>query len=154
MAKTLDKMDRLILHELQMDGRLTHQELSERIGLSASPCARRIKNLESEGYITGYSARIDEAKMGFGFNVFVSVKLDQQIDDRLVSFERDITACPEVVDCWLMTGAFDYLLRVAVLDMQEFEQFLTRRLTKISGVASIESSIPVRRVKDQVTRLA
>ena len=154
MTESLDKTDRRILHELQVNGRLSNLELSERIGLSPSPCARRVRKLETDGYITGYSATINEAKMGFGFNVFVSVKLDQQIDDRLVSFENEINRCPEVVDCWLMTGGFDYLLRVAVIDMSEFEQFLTRRLTKISGVASIESSIPVRRVKDQFTRLS
>ena len=153
MSNKLDKIDQQILQELQANGRLTHQELSERIGLSPSPCARRIKKLEQDGYITGYSARIDEAKMGFGFNVFVSVRLDQQVDDRLVTFETEARNCPEVVDCWLMTGSFDYLLRVAVFNMNEFESFLTGWLTKIPGVASIESSIPVRRVKDQSTRL-
>lgn len=149
----LDDIDRRILRELQADGRLSHQDLSERIGLSPSPCARRIRRLESEGYINGYTARIDEKMMGYGFSVFVSVKLAQQIDERLVSFEREVVRCPEVVDCWLMTGGFDYLLRVAVHDLNEFERFLTGRLTKIAGVASIESSIPIRRVKEQATRL-
>lgn len=153
MLHGLDSIDQRILQELQRDGRLTHQELSDRVGLSPSPCARRIKKLEDEGYITGYSARIDEAKMGFGFNVFVSVKLDRQIEDRLVTFEDEVSRCPEVVDCWLMTGSFDYLMRVAVYDMNEFERFLTSRLTRIMGVASIESSIPVRRVKNQAARL-
>ncbi len=149
----LDKFDRKILRELQKDARLTHQELSERIGLSPSPCARRIRKLEAEGYITGYSARVDEAKLGFGFNVFVSVRLDRQIDDRLVAFEQEMRRCPEIVDCWLMTGSFDYLLRVAVGDLLEFERFLTGRLTKLPGVASLESSIPIRRVKDLPARL-
>jgi Lrp/AsnC family leucine-responsive transcriptional regulator len=153
MPNGLDNIDQRILQELQRDGRLTHQELSDRVGLSPSPCARRIKKLEDEGYITGYSARIDEAKMGYGFNVFVSVKLDRQIEDRLVTFEDEVSRCPEVVDCWLMTGSFDYLMRVAVYDMNEFERFLTSRLTRIMGVASIESSIPVRRVKNQAARL-
>ncbi|MGI9525249.1 MAG: Lrp/AsnC family transcriptional regulator [Hyphomicrobiaceae bacterium] len=148
-----DEIDRRIFQELQRDGRLTHQELSERIGLSPSPVARRIKKLEADGYITGYGARFDEAKLGFGFSVFVFVKLDKQIDDRLVTFEKEIKGYPEVVDCWLMTGSFDYLLRVAVYDLTEFERFLTGRLTKVDGVASIESSIPVRRVKEQTTRL-
>lgn len=153
MPNTPDHIDQRILQELQQDGRLTHQELGDRVGLSPSPCARRIRKLEDEGYITGYSARIDEGKMGFGFNVFVSVKLDRQIEDRLVSFEEEVARCPEVVDCWLMTGSFDYLMRLAVYDMNEFERFLTSRLTRIPGVASIESSIPVRRVKDQAARL-
>lgn len=149
----IDETDRRILQELQRDGRLTLQQLSERVNLSSSPCARRIKKLESEGFITGYRALISEEKMGFGFSVFVSVTLDQQIDDRLVSFEAEVERCPEVADCWLMTGRFDYLLRLTVIDMAEYERFLTHRLTKFPGVASIESSIPIRRVKGQVTRL-
>ena len=153
MSHDLDDIDQRILAELQRDGRQSHQELSARVGLSPSPCARRIRRLETDGFITGYSARIDEAKLGFLFNVFVSVRLDQQIDDRLVRFERAIALCPEIVDCWLMTGSFDYLLRVSVRDLHEFERFLTRHLTKIPGVASLESSIPIRRVRDQGARL-
>jgi len=153
MTGDLDDVDRRILRELQRDARLTHQDLSERIGLSPSPCARRIRRLEADGFITGYSARIDETKLGFPFNVFISVRLDRQIDDRLVAFEREVRLCPEVVDCWLMTGSFDYLLRVAVRDLNEFEHFLTGRLTKLPGVASLESSIPIRRVKYLPARL-
>jgi len=153
MTLSLDQTDHRILRELQRDGRLTHQELSDRIGLSPSPCARRIRKLEAEGYITGYGARIDEGRLGFGFNVFVSVRLDRQIDDRLVAFEAEVRRCPEIVECWLMTGSFDYLLRVAVRDLEEFEHFLTGRLTKLPGVASLESSVPIRRVKHQPGRL-
>lgn len=153
MGAGLDDIDRRILNELHRDGRLTHLVLSERVGLSPSPCARRLRQLESQGFITGYRATINEQALGFGFSIFVSVKLDRQVDDRLVSFEEHLLTCPEVVDCWLMTGSFDYLLRIAVRDLEEFEHFLTGRLTKINGVASIESSIPIRRVKDQATRL-
>ncbi|WP_372833225.1 Lrp/AsnC family transcriptional regulator [Puniceibacterium confluentis] len=153
MSGMLDSLDLRILKELQRDARLSHQELSERIGLSPSPCARRIRKLEEAGIITGYTARINEQKLGFQFSVFVSVRLDQQRDNRLVSFEQEVTRYAEVVDCWLMTGSFDYLMRVAVRDLNEFEHFLTGRLTKIPGVASIESSIPIRRVKDQATRI-
>lgn len=149
----MDEIDRKILKVLQADARVSHQELAERVGLSASPCARRIKRLETGGLIAGYSARIDEAKLGFGFSVFVSVRLDQQVDSRLQDFERSVTDMSEVVDCWLMTGSFDYLLRVAVTDLNEFESFLTGRLTKVKGVASLESSIPIRRVKDARSRL-
>ena len=150
----MDSLDHKILRELQAEGRLSHQELAERIGLSPSPCARRIRKLVTEGYITGYGAEIDETKLGFAFSVFISVRLDRQIDDRLVAFEREVGRCPEVVDCWLMTGSFDYLLRVAVRDLEEFEHFLTRRLTKLPGVASLESSIPIRRVKHTAARIA
>lgn len=149
----MDSIDHKIIAALQNDARLSHHELAERVGLTASPCARRIRKLEEAGVIRGYSARIDEARMGFGFSVFVSVRLDQQIDSRMSEFERSIAACSEVVDCWLMTGSFDYLLRVAVADLAEFETFLTGRLTRSAGVASIESSIPIRRVKDQNSRL-
>jgi len=149
----LDAIDRRILGALQRDGRLTQIELADKVGLSPSPCARRVKRLESEGFIRGYSALIDEEKLGFGFSIFVSVRLDQQVDDRLVNFESAIRGCPEVVDCWLMTGSFDYLLRVSVGDLHEFERFLTANLTRIGGVASIESSIPLRRVKENAARL-
>lgn len=153
MSYDLDDIDLTILRELQRDARLSHQALSERVGLSPSPCSRRIRILESKGIIEGYSARIDERKLGFAMNIFVSVKLDHQIDDRLMSFEREIARCPEVIDCWLMTGNRDYLLRVSVRNLEEFERFLTARLTKIKGVASLESSIPVRRVKGGMARL-
>lgn len=149
----MDDIDQRILRELQKDGRQTHQQLSDKVSLSPSPCARRMKRLEVDGYIRGYVAQIDEQKMGFSMSIFVSVKLDKQIDDLLVSFERAIALFPEVVDCWLMTGGFDYLLRVAVRDLDDFERFLTTRLTKVDGVASIESSIPIRRVKEQLARI-
>ena len=149
----LDGIDRKILKALQRDGRLSQLELADEIGLSPTPCARRVKKLEAEGYISGYTALIDEEKLGFGFSIFVSVRLDKQVDERLVTFEESVARYQEVVDCWLMTGGFDYLLRIAVSDLHEFERFLTQKLTKIEGVASIESSIPLRRVKESVARL-
>ena len=149
----MDDIDLRILKALRADARQTHQDLSDAVGLSPTPCARRVRKLEAEGVITGYAARIDEGQMGFGFAVFVSVRLDRQVDDRLQVFEDRIRMFPEVVDCWLMTGSFDYLLRVAVRDLNEFEHFLTGRLTRLPGVASLESSIPIRRVKDEATRL-
>lgn len=153
VSEVLDSIDRSIIRELQTDARLTLQELSGRVNLSPSPCARRVRLLEQGGFIKGYSAQIDEAKMGFPFSVFISVKLDHQVDDRLQAFEHSISRFDEVIDCWLMTGNRDYLLRVAVADLEEFEHFLTRRLTKLPGVASIESSIPLRRVKKGQSRL-
>ena len=103
--------------------------------------------------ITGYGARIDEAKLGFGFSVFVSVKLTRQVMDQLEAFEGAVAQYPEVVDCWLMTGSRDYLLRVVVRGLEDYERFLTTRLTRIEGVASIESAIPIRRVKQQGARI-
>lgn len=153
-SANLDEIDRAILRELQSNGRLTVQELSERVGLSPSPCARRLRMLEAAGVIRGYAATLDEAKLGFPVSIFVSVKLDKQVDDALVNFESRVRGYPEVVDCWLMTGPRDYLLRIAVSDLAEFEKFLTSSLTRIEGVASIESSIPLRRVKAGSARRA
>lgn len=153
-AVNLDEIDNKILRELHEDARLTLQELSERVGLSASPCSRRVKMLEEQGVITGYSALIDEASLGFHISAFISVRLDKQVDDALQTFEAAIENYPEVVDCWLMTGNRDYLMRVATRDLLGFEEFMTGRLTKIPGVASIESSIPLRRVKAGISRQA
>lgn len=143
----LDEIDRTIIVELQKNSRLTNQELSERVGLSASPCSRRVRMLEEAGIITGYTATIDEKLVGLPVSVFMSVKLERQIDEALTTFEAAIQKCPEVVDCWLMTGNRDYLLRVVVAGLSEYETFLTSTLTKIPGVASIESSLSLRRVK-------
>lgn len=148
----IDAFDIAILRELQGDGRATINDLSERVGLSTSPVARRLRILEEARIITGYAALIDEAALGYAVSVFVSVKLDRQVDETLAAFESAIKEFPEVVDCWLMTGNRDYLLRIATTDLAEFERFLVGTLTKISGVASIESSIPLRRVKSSLAR--
>ncbi|MGB0557401.1 MAG: Lrp/AsnC family transcriptional regulator, partial [Paracoccaceae bacterium] len=124
-STTIDPFDVQILRALAEDGRMTVQNLSDRVGLSPSPVARRLNRLENDGYIKGYAALIDEARLGFGISVFVSVKLDRQIDDALANFEKAVRLMPEVVDCWLMTGNRDYLLRIATRDMGEFERFLT-----------------------------
>ena len=130
------------------------QALADQVGLSASPCARRVRLLEEAGIIKGYAAVIDEAKLGFAVSVFVSVKLDRQVDEALKKFEAAVKSYPEVVDCWLMTGARDYLIRIATADLVEFEEFLTSKLTRIDGVSAIESSIPLRRVKAATARQA
>ena len=146
-SASIDDTDRKILRELQANARLTNQELSERVGLSPSPCLRRLRRLEAEGIITGYSATFDEAKLGLPVAIFMSVKLEKQIDSALVAFEAEIMKHPEVVDCWLMTGDNDYLLRVLTPGLPEYEAFLTGTLTKIPGIASIQSSVSLRRVK-------
>ena len=150
----IDDIDRRILRALQRDGRMPIQALAEQVGLSASPCARRVRLLEEAGIIKGYAAVIDEAKLGFAVSVFVSVKLDRQVDEALKKFEAAVKSYPEVVDCWLMTGARDYLIRIATADLVEFEEFLTSKLTRIDGVSAIESSIPLRRVKAATARQA
>ncbi|WP_395685957.1 Lrp/AsnC family transcriptional regulator [Aestuariivirga sp.] len=149
----IDKISMSILRTLQKDGRTTVNDLSERVGLSASAVARRVRLLEEAGVISGYAALIDEAQLGFGFSVFVSVKLERQVDSALAKFEAAINTFPEVVECWLMTGNRDYLLRISTRGLDDFERFLVGKFTKIPGVASIESSIPLRRVKAGMARL-
>lgn len=148
----LDDIDIRILRFLQKDGRLSINDLSEAVGLSATPVARRVKRLEQTGVIAGYCALLDEEKLGFDVSVFVSVQLDKQVDNALAAFEKAIQTMPEVVDCWLMTGNRDYLLKVVTSGLKGFEQFLVGRLTKIDGVSSIESSIPLRNVKTGISR--
>lgn len=152
-SDTLDRFDVQILRSLSGDGRMSLQDLSERIGLSTTPTARRVRRLEKAGIITGYAALIDETALGFGVSVFVSVQLERQVDDALATFEAAVREFPEVVDCWLMTGDRDYLLRIATTGLKEFEEFLVGRLTRVPGVASIQSSIPLRRVKQGGARI-
>ena len=152
MSAKLDRFDIEILRALKRDGRQSINDLALRVGLSPSPVARRLRLLEEAGIITGYAALIDEAALGYGVSVFVSVQLDKQVDEALAGFETAIAAFPEVVDCWLMTGNRDYLLRIAASGLPEFERFLVGQLAKVRGVASIESSIPLRRVKSGLSR--
>lgn len=137
---------------LREDGRISILDLAERVGLSPTPVARRVRRLEEAGVITGYAALIDEAAMGFGVSVFVSIKLDRQVDEALAVFEKAVAEFPEVVDCWLMTGNRDYLLRIATQGLREYEEFLVGRMSKVRGIASMESSIPLRRVKGGIAR--
>ena len=116
----IDDFDCRIIHHLTLDGRMSINELSERVNLSQTPVARRVKKLEDNKIITGYTALIDETRLGFSFSVFVSVRLEKQIDDNLAKFERRISTMPEVVDCWLMTGSYDYLLRVVTQNIEDF----------------------------------
>ncbi|MBC6715432.1 MULTISPECIES: Lrp/AsnC family transcriptional regulator [Aurantimonas] len=148
----IDEIDLRILRALRADGRMSAADLSQRVGLSATPVIRRLRQLEESGVITGYAALIDEVALGFALSIFVSVKLDRQVDVALRSFEAAILRFPEVVDCWLMTGNRDYLLRIAVTGLKEFETLMIERLVKIDGVASIESSIPLRRIKSGISR--
>ena len=147
VSAALDRIDRRILRELRANARLTNQELSERVGLSPSPCLRRFRQLEDAGVITGYTATVDEEKLGLSVAVFMSVKLERQVDSALSVFEAEIGKHPEIVDCWLMTGNNDYLLRILAPGLKEYEAFLTGVFTKIPGIASIQSSVSLRRVK-------
>ncbi|MER8944506.1 Lrp/AsnC family transcriptional regulator [Mesorhizobium sp. M0664] len=143
----LDNIDRKIIAALQVDGRMTAQQLAERVGLSASPCARRVRLMEDMGVITGYAALIDQDMVDLPISVFASIKLERQRESELNRFNAAIARWPEVVDCYLMTGQRDYLLRVVVRDLHAYERFLKEKLTRLDGVSSIESSFALAQIK-------
>ncbi|TIX42479.1 MAG: Lrp/AsnC family transcriptional regulator, partial [Mesorhizobium sp.] len=136
-----------IIAALQVDGRMTAQQLAERVGLSASPCARRVRLMEDMGVITGYAALIDQDMVDLPISVFASIKLERQRENELKRFNAAIARWPEVVDCYLMTGQRDYLLRVVVRDLHAYERFLKEKLTRLDGVSSIESSFALAQIK-------
>ena len=144
---TLDDIDRKILAVLQADGRISLADLSAKVGLSPSPCLRRIRMLESDGIIARYVAVLDHGKVGLPVSVFVSIKLESQRVQALERFNKAIAKWPEVLECYLMTGPRDYLLRIVVADLSAYERFLKQKLTKVDGIASIESSFALEQVK-------
>lgn len=148
MAKfVMDDIDRKIVAALQSDGRMTALELSEKVGLSPSPCARRVRLMEKAGIITGYTAVIDQDMVDLSISIFASIRLERQREEELERFTAAIARWPEVVDCYLMTGQRDYLLRIVAKDLHSYERFLKEKLTRLDGVASIESSFALSQVK-------
>ncbi|MDQ0474846.1 Lrp/AsnC family transcriptional regulator [Labrys wisconsinensis] len=143
----LDAADRKILASLQADGRMTIQALSEEIGLSPSPCLRRVRLMEDGGVIKGYVAVVDQKAVGLPVSVFISIKLERQKDEELDRFGAAIRSWPEVLECYLMTGQRDFLLRVVCADLAAYETFLREKLTRIDNVSSIESSFALAQVK-------
>jgi DNA-binding Lrp family transcriptional regulator len=143
----LDQIDRRILAELQQNARLSNTELAERAGVSASPCWRRVRRLEAAGVIERYVTLLNPGRLGLSVSVFVQVSLATQIERALEVFESAVMARPEVMECYLMTGDADYLLRVVVADLGAYERFLMDHLTRIPGVANIRSSFALRSVK-------
>ena len=143
----MDNLDKKIVFELQKNGRLSNFEIAEKVGLSPSPCLRRIKNLEKKKIISGYTAIVDEELFGYPVTAFVSVRLENQTDGTLKKFEEGISSLVEVVDCWLVTGNRDYLLRVVAENLKTYEKFMREDLTKIKGIASIETNFALGSVK-------
>ena len=143
----LDAIDARILTELQSDGGLTNAELAERVGLSPSPCLRRVKLLTDAGIIKKRVALVDGNTIDLKVSVFIHVTLEKQIEENLSEFEAAIESRPEVVECYLMTGESDYLLRVVVPDLEAYERFLMEHLTRIPGVSNIKSSFALNQVK-------
>lgn len=144
---SLDTIDRKILAALQADSRITMQELAERVGLSVSPCHRRVRLLEERGVISRYIALVDQTSVGLPVSVFISIKLQRQKEEDLTRFARAISKWDEVLECYLMTGNRDYLLRVVAADLASYEAFLKNKLTRLEGIASIESSFALSQVK-------
>jgi Lrp/AsnC family leucine-responsive transcriptional regulator len=143
----MDPIDRKILTVLQSDSRVTMQELADQVGLSISPCHRRVKLLEQRGVITGYIATVDQKALGLHVSVFISIKLERQKEEDLDRFAKAISGWEEVLECYLMTGNRDYLLRVVAADLASYETFLKTKLTRLDGIASIESSFALSQVK-------
>ncbi|HEU4484691.1 MAG TPA: Lrp/AsnC family transcriptional regulator [Povalibacter sp.] len=144
---TLDRFDRAILQTLQLDGRISNSALAERVSLSESACLRRVRALEASGLIEGYTARINQQRAGCPVNVFVNITLDRQDEVDLRKFEEAVRKLPEVMECYLMTGDYDYTLRVVVADTADYERIHSKHLTRLPGVARIHSSFALRTVQ-------
>lgn len=143
---SLDVIDLKILTHLQSGGRTTVNDLAEMVGLSPTPCLRRMRRLEQAGIIRGYAAHVDQVAVGLPVNVFVNVTLVRQVESELKAFEAAVSKAPEVMECYLMTGTSDYLLRVVAADLFAYERFLKSILTSIPGIANIQSSFALRQV--------
>lgn len=143
----LDAIDVRILKALQESADIPNVELAERVGLSPSPCLRRVRLLEEAGIIRRRVTLLDPRSIDLSVNVFVNVTLEKQVEERLREFERAVRERPEVLECYLMTGESDYLLRVVVPDLESYERFLKTHLTRVPGVASIRSSFALSQVQ-------
>lgn len=152
MTKTphkLDRYDRQILAALQADGGLTNQELAERVGLSPSPCSRRVKALEEAGIINGRTTVLNQKALGLDLTVILQISMDRHTPERFENFERTVRGFPEVQYCYLVTGQeADYQLKVVVPDMDAYQQFLLGKITRIEGVSGVHSSFVMRKVID------
>lgn len=143
----MDKIDRQIIRELQLDGRLSNHELAERVNLSPSPCLRRMRNLEEAGIIKGYTALIDQKAYGLPITVFIRIRLEHHSQESVHDFEQAVLRIDEILDCFLMTGDSDYLLRVIVESLEDYELFIRKKIHKIPCIASIDTSFAYGLVK-------
>jgi DNA-binding Lrp family transcriptional regulator len=143
----LDRVDRAILQALQHEGRIANSTLAEKVSLSESACLRRVRALEESGLIEGYTAILNQERAGYPVNVFVNITLDRQDQTDLSAFEKAVRQIPEVMECYLMTGDYDYLLRVVVADTADFERVHNQHLTRLPHVARVHSSVALRPVQ-------
>lgn len=145
----LDAIDRMILAELQADGRMTNVELAKRVGISAPPCLRRVRSLEDAGYIRGYHAEVNARELGFEVQVFAMVGLDSQAEVELSAFEEKCRNWPLVRECHMLNGEVDFILKCAAPDLSSFQSFLTGELLTTPNVASVKTSLVIRGAKDE-----
>ncbi len=148
----LDRTDRRILLELQQNGAISNLELAEKIGLSASPCSRRVKALQDSGFILKTVTILDAKKLGLDMIAIISISMDKHTPERFAAFEKAVQGFDEVMECYLITGqSADYILKVIVADMDGFQQFLLGKLTRIEGVTGVHSSFVMRKVVERTT---
>ncbi len=141
----IDKIDKQILHELQINARISNLDLAEKVNLSPTPCARRVKQLEQAGIITQHVTLLDREKLGLSLMAMVSVTMDKHTADRFERFEEAAMELPEVMECYVVTGQdSDFLIKVLIKDMRHYEEFLLRRLTKLEGVSGLHTSFVLR----------
>ncbi len=143
----MDNTDKAIVRALQANGRMTIQELSEHVGLSPTPCHRRVRMLERDGVITGYTATVDPRKCGLNISLYVFIKLINRTKENIIAFEDAIQAMDEVLECQLVTGAYDYMLTMLVADISDYEFILRERLAETPSIAEIQTSIVLSHVK-------
>jgi DNA-binding Lrp family transcriptional regulator len=148
-GQKLDDIDRMILSELQADGRMTNVELAKRVGISAPPCLRRVRTLEEQGYIRGYHADVDPRELGFEVQVFAMVRLVSQAEADLSAFEAKCLSWPLVRECHMLNGEVDFILKCVAPDLRTFQNFLTEQLTAAPNVASVKTSLVIRGAKDE-----
>jgi Lrp/AsnC family leucine-responsive transcriptional regulator len=145
MSVSLDRIDKHILKLMQGNGRISNLELADQVGLSPTPCSRRVKRLEESGLITGHVTLLDPQALGLNLTAIVGIAMDRHTPDRFESFEKAITTMPEVIECSIVTGqTADFLLKVVVRDMQHYEKFLLGNLTRLEGVSGVHSSFVLR----------
>src|SRR3954469_8348511 len=143
----LDAIDCRIITALQANGRLSNIELAEKVGLSASPCLRRVRRLEKNGYIEAYRAALQRNRVGLGFSVFIGVKIDGHANNRAMVFEKSVVAMPEVISCHLVSGEADYFLEVVVPDLERYREFLVGKLLNLAGVREVRSNVSIQALK-------
>lgn len=153
-VRTLDRLDHKILNLLQANGRIAMKELAERVGLSITPCIERVRRMERDGVITGYYARVDPAKLGTGLLVFVEITLDHKSGNMFGQFRREIERIPQVLECHLVSGEFDYLIKARIGEMSDYRKLLGDILLQLPGTVQSKSYVVMEEIKETLTILA